>query len=85
MRSRPSGRARPGKDVYVEKPASHEIWEGRKMVEAARKYNRMVQVGMQSRTTDHKIKAMQLLHDGVIGKIYMAKGLCYQAAQIDRP
>ena len=67
-----------GKDVYVEKPASHEIWEGRKMVEAARKYNRMVQVGMQSRTTDHKIKAMQLLHDGVIGKIYMAKGLCFK-------
>ena len=42
-----------GKDVYVEKPASHEIWEGRKMVEAARKYNRMVQVGLQSRTTQH--------------------------------
>src|ERR1700732_417959 len=65
-----------GKDVYVEKPASHEIWEGRKMVEAARKYNRMVQVGMQSRTTDHKIRAIQMLHDGVIGKVYMAKGLC---------
>src|SRR5207244_5979203 len=57
-----------GKDVYVEKPASHNIWEGRKMMEAARKYNRMVQVGMQSRTTDHKIRAMQMLHDGVIGK-----------------
>ena len=67
-----------GKDVYVEKPASHEIWEGRKMVEAARKYNRMVQVGMQSRTTQHKIQAMQLLHDGVIGKLYLAKGLCYK-------
>jgi predicted dehydrogenase len=67
-----------GKDVYVEKPASHEIWEGRKMVEAARKYNRMVQVGMQSRTTDHKIRAMRLLHEGVIGKLYMAKGLCYK-------
>jgi predicted dehydrogenase len=48
------------------------------MVEAARKYNRMVQVGMQSRTTGHKIKAMQMLHDGVIGKIYMAKGLCFK-------
>jgi predicted dehydrogenase len=67
-----------GKDVYVEKPASHEIWEGRKMVEAARKYNRMVQVGMQSRTTAHKIKGMQLLHDGAIGKVYMAKGLCFK-------
>jgi predicted dehydrogenase len=67
-----------GKDVYVEKPASHNIWEGRKMVEAARKYKRMVQVGMQSRTTDHKIRAMQMLHDGVIGKIFLAKGLCYK-------
>jgi predicted dehydrogenase len=67
-----------GKDVYVEKPASHEIWEGRKMVEAARKYNRMVQVGMQSRTTEHKIRAMQLLQEGAIGKVYMARGLCYK-------
>ena len=48
------------------------------MVEAARKYNRMVQVGTQSRTTAHKIDAMQMLHDGVIGKVYMAKGLCYK-------
>jgi predicted dehydrogenase len=67
-----------GKDVYVEKPASHNIWEGRKMVQAARKYNRMVQVGMQSRSIDHKIRAMQMLHDGVIGKLYMAKGMCYK-------
>ncbi|MBZ5592273.1 MAG: Gfo/Idh/MocA family oxidoreductase [Acidobacteriia bacterium] len=67
-----------GKDVYVEKPASHEIWEGRKMVEAARKHGRMVQVGMQSRTTEHKIRAMQLLHEGAIGKVYLARGLCYK-------
>jgi predicted dehydrogenase len=67
-----------GKDVYVEKPASHCIWEGRKMVEAARKYNRMVQVGMQSRSLNHKRKAIQLLHDGVIGDVYMAKGICYK-------
>ena len=67
-----------GKDVYVEKPACHNIFEGRKMVEAARKYNRMVQVGMQSRTTDHKIRAIQMLHEGVIGKVYMARGLCFK-------
>ena len=42
--------ARPGKDVYVEKPPSHNCWEGRKMVEAARKYNRIVQVGTQNRS-----------------------------------
>jgi predicted dehydrogenase len=67
-----------GKDVYVEKPASHNIFEGRKMVEAARKYNRIVQVGMQSRTIEHKVKAMQLLREGVIGKLYMARGLCFK-------
>ncbi|MFN7920891.1 MAG: Gfo/Idh/MocA family oxidoreductase [Bryobacteraceae bacterium] len=67
-----------GKDVYVEKPASHNIWEGRKMVEAARKYGRIVQVGMQSRTTEHKQRAIQLLREGVIGKVYLAKGLCYK-------
>ena len=48
-----------GKDVYVEKPACHNVHEGRKMVEAARKYKRMVQVGSQSRSTPHKIEAMQ--------------------------
>jgi predicted dehydrogenase len=67
-----------GKDVYVEKPASHNIWEGRKMVEAARKYNRMVQVGMQGRSTPHKVEAMQMLRDGVIGKVYLSKGLCFK-------
>jgi predicted dehydrogenase len=67
-----------GKDVYCEKPASHNIFEGRKMVEAARKYNRVVQVGMQSRTIEHKRTAMQMLHDGAIGKVYMAKGLCFK-------
>src|SRR5690242_13584063 len=67
-----------GKDVYVEKPACHNVFEGRKMIEAARKYNRMVQVGSQSRSTPHKIRAIQLLHDGVIGNLYLAKGLCYK-------
>jgi predicted dehydrogenase len=67
-----------GKDVYIEKPASHNIWEGQQMVAAARKYNRMVQVGSQSRSTDFKIKAMKLLHDGVIGNVYLAKGLCFK-------
>ncbi len=69
---------RAGKDVYVEKPASHNLLEGRRMTEAARKYKRIVQVGMQSRTTPHKIKAIELLREGVIGKVYMAKGLCFK-------
>jgi len=67
-----------GKDVYVEKPACHNIFEGLRMIEAARKYKRMVQVGSQGRSMPHKRKAMQLLQEGVIGKVYMAKGLCYK-------
>ena len=67
-----------GKDVYCEKPASHNIHEGFRMVEVARKTGRLVQIGSQSRSTEHKMRAMQLLHDGVIGKIYMAKGLCFK-------
>jgi predicted dehydrogenase len=67
-----------GKDVYVEKPASHNVWEGRKMIEAARKYQRIVQVGMQSRDIAHKRRAIELLRQGAIGKLYMAKGLCYK-------
>jgi predicted dehydrogenase len=67
-----------GKDVYVEKPASHNLWEGQRMIEAARKYKRMVQVGSQSRSTAVKIRAIELLKQGVIGKVYMAKGLCYK-------
>ena len=67
-----------GKDVYIEKPASHNIYEGQKMVEAARKYKRMVQVGSQSRTIPHKVKAVQLVRDGAIGKLYQVKGICYR-------
>jgi predicted dehydrogenase len=67
-----------GKDVYVEKPASHNIFESRKMVEAARKYKRMVQVGSQSRTTPHKVKAIRLLREGAIGKVFGARALCFR-------
>jgi len=67
-----------GKDVYVEKPASHNIYEGQRMIETARKTGRMVQVGSQSRSIPHKIKAMQMIRDGAIGKVYLAKALCYK-------
>jgi predicted dehydrogenase len=67
-----------GKDVYCEKPASYNIWESQRMLAAARKYKRMVQIGMQSRSTDYKMRAIELLHEGAIGKIYLAKGLCYK-------
>jgi predicted dehydrogenase len=67
-----------GKDVYVEKPACFNIWEGPRMLEAMRKYGRIVQVGSQSRSIGHKIRAIQLLREGVIGKIYLARGLCFK-------
>jgi predicted dehydrogenase len=67
-----------GKDVYVEKPLSHNLWEGRKVVEAAHKYNRIVQVGTQCRSSEALIEGIQKLREGVIGKVYMAKGLCYK-------
>jgi predicted dehydrogenase len=67
-----------GKDVYVEKPVSHNPFEGRQMLAAARKYNRMVQAGTQSRSVPHIIEATKLLQEGIIGKLYMAKGLCYK-------
>ncbi len=67
-----------GKHVYVEKPCSHNVWEGRKMIEAARKYNRIVQVGFQNRSINNVRNAMKFLHDGGIGDVYMAKGMCYK-------
>jgi predicted dehydrogenase len=67
-----------GKDVYVEKPASHNVFEGQQMLAAARKYNRIVQVGSQSRSMPHKIEAVKMVHDGIIGKVHTAKGLCYK-------
>ncbi len=65
-----------GKHVYVEKPAMHNIWEGRKMIEAARKYDKRVQVGFQNRSIDEVINAIKFLHEGGIGKVYMARGMC---------
>jgi len=62
-----------GKHVYVEKPASHNIREGRLMVEAARRHNRVVQVGTQSRSAGHVRRAIELLHEGAIGEVLVAK------------
>ena len=70
-----------GKDVYVEKPGSHNIFEGRKMVEAAAKYNRIVQHGVQLRSSEAVREAVDHLRAGLIGKVYMARGLVFR----DRP
>ena len=68
-----------GKHVYIEKPASHNIWEGRKMVEAARKYNVRVQVGLNNRSSENVRDAIKFIHDGGIGEVFSARGLCYKA------
>ena len=67
-----------GKDVYVEKPCSHNIFEAKQIVAAARKYNRMVQQGSQSRSSAALQEAVQKMRDGLIGDVYMARGLCFK-------
>lgn len=67
-----------GKDVYVEKPVSHNVSEGRRMIEAARKYGRICQSGTQSRSTKATRDAVQYIHDGNLGKVTLARGLCYK-------
>ena len=68
-----------GKHVYVEKPVSHNVWEGRKMIEAGRKYDVRVQVGLNNRSSQNIIEAIKFLHDGGIGEIFMARALCFKA------
>lgn len=67
-----------GKDVYVEKPATHNIHEGKKMIEAAYKYDRIVQHGVQLRSSVAIREAIQHLNDGLIGRVYMARGLVFR-------
>lgn len=67
-----------GKDVYVEKPGSHNIFEGRKMVEAAKKYDRIVQHGVQLRSSVAVQEAIKHLRSGLIGRVYMARGLVFR-------
>src|SRR5436189_351487 len=67
-----------GKHVYVEKPSSHTVVEGRRMVEAARKYNKLVQVGTMNRSRPVVVQAIQFIKDGGIGDVYMARGLCFK-------
>ena len=62
-----------GKDVYVEKPISHNIVEGRRMVDYARRYNRVVQVGTQQRSGEHFKRAVELVRSGKLGKISYVK------------
>ena len=67
-----------GKDAYIEKPISHNIAEGSALVAAAGKYRRMCQVGTQCRSNPAIIEAMDFLHQGGIGEVDFARGLCYK-------
>jgi len=67
-----------GKDVYVEKPLSHNIYEGRQLVAAAEKHKRIVQHGTQSRSNGTLIRDMKLIHDGFIGQIVESRGYVYK-------
>ena len=62
-----------GKDVYVEKPPTHNCWEGQKMIEAARKYKRIVQCGFQNRSAPYNIAAKKYIDDGKLGDIHLCR------------
>jgi predicted dehydrogenase len=67
-----------GKDVYVEKPVSHNVSEGRRAVEAARKYQKICQAGTQSRSNPGMIEFIEYVKSGKIGDVKVARGLCYK-------
>ncbi len=67
-----------GKDVYVEKPVSHNVREGRIMVETARRTGKICQTGTQCRSQKGTIDAIKYVHDGKIGEVKIARGLCYK-------
>jgi len=67
-----------GKHVYTEKPVCHHIWEGRQMVNAMKKYDRIVAAGFQNRSDVGLLEAIPMIHDGKYGDITMARGLCYR-------
>src|SRR5262245_2690816 len=67
-----------GKDVYVEKPVSHNVSEGRRAVEASRKYKRICQVGTQCRSNPGMRQFMEYVQSGKIGDVKVGRGLCYK-------
>jgi predicted dehydrogenase len=67
-----------GKDVYVEKPISHNVWEGRQAVNAARKHQRIVQAGTQCRSSTGIAEAVEWVQAGNLGRVLVSRGLCYK-------
>jgi predicted dehydrogenase len=70
--------AQAGKDVYLEKPVSHNVWEGRQIVAAAKRYGRIIQTGTQSRSSDGLRDAAAWIQAGNLGAIKYALGTCYK-------
>jgi predicted dehydrogenase len=68
-----------GKDVYCEKPGSHNFWEGLQMQKAAEKYQRILQHGTQNRSSPNIVEAVAKLKEGVIGRVYIARGVTFKA------
>ena len=62
-----------GKDVYVEKPPTHDCWEGQKMIEAARKYKRIVQCGFQNRSAAYNMAAKKYIEEGRLGDVHFCR------------
>ena len=81
--------AENGKDVYCEKPVSHNVWEGRQLVNAARKYNCIIQCGTQSRSSPSLKEAVEFVRSGKLGAIKYAVGTCFKPRQsigkLDKP
>lgn len=69
--------AQAGKDVYVEKPLAKTIDEGRAMLEASKRYNRVVQMGSQWRSCEHIIKATEIIRSGQLGKVCVARAWAF--------
>ena len=67
-----------GKDVYCEKPMCHNVWEGQQLLKAVQKYDRIAQHGTNSRSGKAIIEAVQKMNSGVIGDVYLSRGLCYK-------
>jgi predicted dehydrogenase len=70
--------AQAGKDIYIEKPCSHNWWEGRQLVRAVDKYKVICEHGSQCRSSAAVVEAMDHMRSGLIGNIYMSRGLCYK-------
>jgi predicted dehydrogenase len=67
-----------GKDVYVEKPVSYDIWEGQQMIAAADRHHKIVQAGTQSRSSEGIREAVAWVQQGNLGKILVSRGICYK-------